>query len=70
MSSFKSRKKDCNKSFANASNRLSHEKKSEHLPQRKKTFWQYQNLRNQKVSIFALNEAIVIHKHCFFIESI
>lgn len=37
MSSFKSRKKDCNKSFANASNRLSHEKKSGHLPQRKQT---------------------------------
>ena len=35
MSSFKCRKEDCNKSFANASNRLSHEKKSGHLPQRK-----------------------------------
>ena len=37
MSSFKSRKEDCNKSFTNASNRLSHEKKSGHLPQRKQT---------------------------------
>ena len=36
MSSSKCRREDCNKSFANASNRL--EKKSGHLPQRKKTF--------------------------------
>ena len=37
MSSFKCRKEDCNKIFANASNRLRHEKKSGHLPQRKNT---------------------------------
>ena len=37
MQSFKCRKEDCNKSFANASDRLRHEKKSGHLPQRKKT---------------------------------
>ena len=37
MSSVKCRKEDCNKSFAKANNRLHHEKKSGHLPQRKKT---------------------------------
>ena len=37
MSSFKWRKEECNKSFANAINRLCHEQKSEHLSQRKKT---------------------------------
>ena len=37
MSSFKCRKKDCHKSFAKASNRLRHEKKSGHFLQSKKT---------------------------------
>ena len=37
MSSFKCRNEDCNKTFANANNRLRHEAKSGHLPQRKKT---------------------------------
>ena len=74
MSSSKCRKEDCNKSFANASNRLRHEKKSGHLPQKKKTFivseFTVQNLINQKVSVFALHEGIIIHKQCFFIKSI
>ena len=38
MSSFKWRNEDCNKSFANANNRLRHEKKFGHLPKRKNTF--------------------------------
>ena len=37
MSSFKCRKEECHKSFANAINRLCYEQKSGHLPQRKKT---------------------------------
>ena len=37
MSSFKCKEEDCKKGFGNASNRLRHEKKSGHLPQKKKT---------------------------------
>ena len=69
MSSFKCRKEDCNKSFANASNRLRHEKKSGHLPQRKKTST-VREFDESKVSIFALHEAIIIDKKWLFIKLI
>ena len=37
MSSLTCRKEDCNKLFANSSNRVSHVKKTGYLPRRKKT---------------------------------
>ena len=69
MSSFKCRKEDCNKNLSNASNRLRHEKKSGLFPQSKKTSI-VPELHESNGCIFALHEAIIIHKQCFFIKSI